>query len=153
MQRRTELLTKSTRQNRDPAQIILHGRLILLSYTSVSGPWFRHRQTFSKEAWIGDGDNLRVGEISVELDRPVPLFISSMAILPIYQPLGPCIQGLLLGLIGFDNEMAMYHRLGSFSCHSDLMENELSFSSIQDNRLTVDMEEILRMISPFFKVV
>lgn len=38
------------------------------------------------------------------------------------------ILGLLLGLIGSDDGMAMYRWLGSVSCASDVLENELSFS-------------------------
>jgi hypothetical protein len=128
----------------DLAQVIIRGRLISLSYKPDSG--------FSEEVQIGDDDNPKVGKIIVELDRPVPLSISSMAILPIYQPLGSCILGLLLGLIGSDDGMAMYRRLGSVSCSSDILENELSFSSVQNNGLTIDMEQILSMTPPF-KVV
>jgi hypothetical protein len=136
----------------DPAQIIIRGRLISLSYKPGPGLRFPHAQTLSGEVRIGDDNNPEVGKIIVELDRPVPLSISSMAILPIYQPLGPCISGLLLGFIGSDDGMEMYRRLGSVSCSSDLLENELSFSSIQHNGLTIDMEQILRM-TRCFKVV
>ena len=85
-------------------------------------------RSLSEEVRIGDDDNPDVGKIIVELDRPIPLSISSTAILPIYQPLGSCIRGLLLGFIGSDDGMAMYRRLGSISCSSDLLENEPLFS-------------------------
>ena len=87
-------------------------------------------------------------QILVELDRPVPSCISHTKLLPVWNELGT-IEGLFLGLMKeASNEVAVYRRLGYFTCQSRDLYGR---AGVCVNELESETERILQ-ITPLFKL-
>ena len=88
-------------------------------------------------------------QILIELDRPVPPCISHTKLLPVWNELGT-IEGLFLGLMKeASNEVAVYRRLGYFTCQSHDLYSE---AGVCMNELESETEHILQT-TPLFKLV
>ena len=79
-------------------------------------------------------------QILIELDRPVLSCISYTKLLPVWNKLGT-IKGLFLGLIKeASNKVAVYRRLGYFTCQSHDLYSE---AGVYINELESETEHIL----------
>jgi hypothetical protein len=132
------------------ASMILLGRLIPWSFKPGMWEIVRCQRNFPIDGWSGHSDIARAGAIAIELDRPSPSEISRVVLLPICIDLHVGdIEGLLLGLLEqAEGHMAVYVRLGLFTCRADVLFDRGFFSRPNENDLKAKIEQLLTLAQP-----
>jgi hypothetical protein len=108
------------------------------------------QRNFPINGCSGHSDIARAGAIAIELDRPSPSEISHVVLLPIcINLLVGDIEGFLLGLLEqAEGHMAVYVRLGLFTCRADVLFNRGFVSRANKNDLKVKIEQLLTLAQP-----
>ena len=127
--------------------ILLGGNLISLVFKPEIWERRRSERNFHVPASEVNRDASSNSQILIELDRPVPSCISHTKLLPVWNDIGT-IEGLFLGLMKqAGNEVAVYRRLGYFTCQSHELYGEAGVCMKES-----ETQHILQT-TPLFKLV
>ncbi|OAQ68963.1 heterokaryon incompatibility protein (HET) domain-containing protein [Pochonia chlamydosporia 170] len=132
------------------AQIVLSGRLIACPNITRRLALNERSLIFEATASVGTGKSSAKFNLKVELDGPFSHSCDQVDILPVMQPIGGNILGLVLSLQGSSMGKASYRRLGVFVCDATPLKDLLWLScAITREGLTSQLEACLDTLTPF----